>query len=60
MLVQYKGNYRDQASVCFKGVSFEKGKPSEVTEEWFDACNSPNVVKAAAKPKPKKAAAKPE
>ena len=65
MKVVYSGNYREHASLMFKGVAFNKGKSSEVSEDWFNANLHPNiseekapVVKPKAKTVAKKAAKK--
>jgi len=56
MKVKYTGNYRKEASLCFRGVSFAKGKSTEVTEEWLKThdCSKLEVeAKPKAKPKAK-------
>ena len=46
MLVEYKGNYREEAAVNYRGVSFQSGQPSKVTDEWFELNGGGNVVKS--------------
>lgn len=53
MKVKYIGNYREEASVKFKGVSFTKGEATDVTEEWYSAHECPKLeadLKAEVKP----------
>ena len=43
MKVKYIGNYREEASVKFKGVSFTKGEATDVTEEWYSVHKCPKL-----------------
>ena len=54
MLVIYKGNFGDNASVSFRGETFEPGKPAEVSQAWFENCQGMcEMYKSKPKPKPK-------
>ena len=51
MKVIYTGRYVEK-SVMLNGVPFQDGVPSEVGQDWFEACKNPNVKEFK---KPKKA-----
>lgn len=53
MLVIFKGNFNGNASVSFRGEVFEQGKPTEVSEAWFENCQGMCEMYSKPKPKPK-------
>ena len=53
MLVLFKGDFRGNSSVSFRGEVFEPGKPSEVSQAWYENCQGMCEMYSKPKPKPK-------
>ena len=54
MLVIFKGSYREDSSVSFRGEVFEPNKPTEVSQAWYENSQGMcEMYKSKPKPKPK-------
>ena len=47
---KFTGNYGENSSLCFKGVSFTKGKESEFSDEWYARYGDGRIELPAKKP----------